>query len=143
MPAVSRQAEMTAFPSAEISAAYGQGSPQQQACMAELRELVFETARGLQGIGTISESLKWGQPTFSTSSPRLGSPFRIAALRDDESAVGLYFICTTTLVGDFRERYGNDLVFEGNRAIILDSTEALPGKIIAHCMAMALTYNKR
>ena len=130
-------------PVAEIFVA---ASPAQRKTLTQLRNLVFEVASGLQRqgvtIGTIEESLKWGQPTFSTVRPKSGSPFRIAPLKNGHQ-VALYFICTTSLVSGFRERYDVELTFEGNRAILLACDEPLPREPIKHCIAMALTYHKK
>jgi len=122
-----------------IRHALAAGSTVQREVMNEVRGLVFEVASDLDGIGEIEEALKWGQPTFSTVHPKSGSPFRIAPAKGADK-VGLYFICTTTLVQGFRERYGDDLAFEGNRAIILDCAVPLPREPLRHCFAMALTY---
>jgi hypothetical protein len=56
----------------------------------------------------------------------------------------VYFHCQTNLVETFLELYPN-LVYGGNRCILLDATEALPEAALRHCVALALTYhlNKR
>lgn len=129
-------------PSGEMRDALAAGSPAQRRIMGELRSLVYEVTSRLDGIGTIEESLKWGQPTFSTVRPKSGSPFRLAPLKNGHQ-VALYFICTTSLVSGFRERYDVELTFEGNRAILLACDEPLPREPIKHCIAMALTYHKK
>lgn len=115
-------------------------TPVQERALIRLREMVYETAGSLKGVGTIEESLKWGQPTFTTVRPKSGSPLRMAPLPDGTDRVALYFICTTDLVSRFREHYGDALSFEGNRAILLDAGAPLPEAEISHCMAMALRY---
>jgi len=131
---------MIRFPSKDLEEAYKKGSQAQILLMAKIRELAFATASSLEKVGEIEESLKWGEPAFSTVRPKTGSPFRIAPVKNTQEKVGLYFICTTNLVRDFRERYGDELTFEGNRAIILDTDKPLPAGPLSHCIAMALTY---
>lgn len=136
------EAKTMPAPTRHVRDALAAGSQSQQMRMAELRSLVFEVAASLDGIGTIEESLKWGQLTFSTVGPKSGSPFRIAPHREP-GRIGLYFICTTDLVSRFREHYGDTLTFEDNRAIVLDCDEPLAAEPLKHCMAMALTYHIR
>lgn len=115
-------------------------TPAQQQALIGLRKMVYETAQGMDGVGRIEESLKWGQPAFATVRPKSGSPFRMAPLRGDPDGIALYFVCTTDLVSRFRERYGDTLAFVGNRAILLDTVAPIPEAEIRHCMAMALRY---
>lgn len=108
--------------------------------MAALRQTVMEVGEGLKEVTQISESLKWGQPSFEAIAPKTGSPVRMAPLKNSETGYALYFICTTTLVQQFREQYGDHLTFEGNRAILFDVEEDFPIDAVKHCIAMALTY---
>jgi len=108
----------------------------------KLRALAYETAQNMKEPIEIEESVKWGQASFASHAPAISSPFRLAPIKNNENKVGLYFICTTTLVQDFRERYSDVFTFEGNRALLFDVDKPLPEDEIKHCMAMALTYKK-
>ena len=110
-----------------------------QAMLRRLRQLVLETAAGTQGVGDISESLKWCQPSFVTESPKSGSTIRIDAVRDRPDAVAMYFICTSGLVERFREQYPDTFNYEGNRALVFRVKDDLPEAELSHCIAMALT----
>ncbi len=116
------------------------GSKAQKAALAELRQTVMEVGDGLKGVNQISESLKWGQPSFEATNPKTGSPVRMAPVKNSETGYALYFICTTTLVQQFREQYGGQLTFEGNRAILFEVEKDFPIDAVKHCIAMALTY---
>lgn len=109
----------------------------------ELRTLICATAAATAGVGQLTETLKWGEPSYAPVRPRVGSSVRLQARGD--GAVALMFICHTNLVGDFRERYPDGLTFEGNRAIVLAPGAVLPYAELGHCIAMALTWhlNKR
>jgi hypothetical protein len=52
----------------------------------------------------------------------------------------LFFHCQTKLVDTFRELYSDTLVFEGNRAIILNLKALFPEPQLKHSITLALTY---
>ncbi len=106
--------------------------------LAPLRALIFDVATSNAAIGPIAESLKWGEPSFTPLRKGIGSSVRIAPRRDGK--LSMNFICHTGLVDRFRETYGERLVFEGNRTIIIDPQQPLPKEQLRHCIAMALTY---
>ncbi|MCB1384721.1 MAG: DUF1801 domain-containing protein [Nitratireductor sp.] len=108
-----------------------------------LRQLVLDTASNTQGVGEIIECLKWGQPAFVTQNPRSGSTIRIDAVRGKAGTVAMYFICTSGLVEDFRERYRDTFRYEGNRALIFAADDPIPEPELRHCIAMALTRRLR
>ena len=102
-----------------------------------LRQLVLETAAAA-GVGEIEESFKWGEPSYAPAKKRIGSSVRLAPRKD--GGVSMNFICHTGLVARFREIYGQELMFEGNRTIIIDTQNPLPEAALRHCVSMALTY---
>ena len=106
----------------------------------ELRELVFETAAQTDGVGAVSESLKWGEPSFTV---RGGTPVRLGWKPSSPGVVRLLVHCQTDLVTRWRERYGNVFVFEGTRAVAIPLHQPLPREELTHCIAMALTYKRR
>jgi Domain of unknown function (DU1801) len=110
-----------------------------------LRRLIFETARTTRGVGTLQETLKWGQPSYLTPQTNSGSTIRIDQVKSAAGRYAVYFHCQTNLVETFRELYPTQLRFEGNRGIVLDVKDELPRAELRHCVALALTYhlNKR
>ncbi|MCA9672193.1 MAG: DUF1801 domain-containing protein [Myxococcales bacterium] len=106
----------------------------------ELRQLIFETARATAAVGALSESLKWGQPSYAPTKARIGSPVRLGVC---EGEATLFFHCQTKLVSSFRLQHGNALRFEGNRAVVVGQTQPLPRQALADCIATALTYHLR
>jgi hypothetical protein len=62
-------------------------------------------------------------------------------VKSEPDKYALYFHCQTNLVDTFRELYPN-LVYEGNRSILLDTTEALPKDTLRHCVALAYHLGK-
>ena len=98
MPA--REVTVPAMPS-EISPAFDGHVQATAALLHLLRTLIFEVADETPGIGELTETLKWGQPSYTPKKPRIGSSVRLSATDDGRAAV--WFICHTHLVDRFRE----------------------------------------
>jgi hypothetical protein len=128
---------------AEFRKAIAPFAPPARKKLEELHRLVMSTARELEGVGTISEELRWGQPSFLTPETGSGSTIRMDGLRNDPKRVALYFHCQSGLVPQFRELYSNKLTFEKDRAILLPVDKPLPCAELAHCISLALTHHLR
>ena len=105
--------------------------------------MIFAAAKKADEVGEVQEVLKWGQPIYVTVRPKSGSTIRIDATGDDINDYAAYFICTTTLVEDFRELYPDDFSFKANRTLLFNSKENVPEASLSHCFGMALTYHSR
>ncbi|EJG0725907.1 DUF1801 domain-containing protein [Vibrio parahaemolyticus] len=105
----------------------------------ELRNLVFQVASELE-LGEVDETLKWGEPSYSV---KTGSSLRMDWKLKSPNNYYLFFNCQTKLVDTFRELYGDELVFQGNRAIVLSLSKPLPETVIKSCLELALTYHQR
>ena len=108
----------------------------------KLRKLIFDTAKSLDGVGEIAETLKWGQPSYLTSESKSGSTIRIDRIKDDDG-YAMYFNCQTDLVATFRELYPTQMSYGGNRSILFGATDKIPEKALRHCIGLALTYHSR
>jgi len=108
----------------------------------ELRQLILETAAATEGVGPITETLKWGEPAYLTTASKSGSTIRIGWKKSAPSRYALYFNCQTSLVDTFRSQFPNEFKFEGNRAIIFQDTDTVPNDALALCIAAALTYHR-
>jgi hypothetical protein len=109
-----------------------------QSQLLTIRQVILDLAAELS-IEPVSESLKWGEVSFSVST---GSPIRIDWEANTPEVCYIFFNCQTKLVETFRELYANQLDFAGNRAILLSVSSPLPIGIIKHCLSLALTYKK-
>lgn len=107
-----------------------------------MRELLFTVAAGTEGVGPITETLKWGEPAYITKETRSGSTVRLGWQRDSTDDCAVLFNCQTTLVETFRERFPTQFRYQKNRAILLNAADPLPGELAA-CLEMALTYHQR
>ena len=103
-----------------------------------ISEWILKLAQDLE-LGEVTQSLKWGEPSFSVSS---GSPIRIDWKRASPERVSVYFVCTTKLVDTFRQLYASELCFEGNRAIHLPLSEPVPEQALQHCLTLAMRYKQ-
>jgi len=107
-----------------------------------LRRLIFETAAATEGVGPITETLKWGEPAYLTAASKSGSTIRIGWKKSAPSRFALYFHCQTNLVETFRAQFPDALTFEGNRAIVFEESDTVPAEPMAMCIAAALTYHR-
>ncbi len=107
-----------------------------------LRSLIFDVAASTDGVGPLTETLKWGQPAYLTEKSKSGSTVRLGTTKKpDEAAV--YFICHTGLVSRFKEVIPDALPYEGTRAIVFGADDAVDEDALAQCLAMALTFKKK
>ena len=106
---------MKRFANADVAAAFKAYPAAVRRRLMELRELVFETAAGTEGVGPLSEALKWGQPSFLTKETGSGTTVRIDAVKGSHDRYALYVNCKTTLLDSYRLLYPDGFAFEGFR----------------------------
>ena len=106
-----------------------------------LRMLIFDVAKETEGVGELTETLKWGQPSYLTEKTKSGSTVRIGREKKTAGDYAIYFKCRTTLVETFKKHYKNRFRYEGNRAILFNLDDKIPVRELRHCIAMALTYH--
>ena len=105
-----------------------------------LRELIYEAADEIKGLGVLEETLKWNEPSYLAKS---ASTVRIAWRKSYPNQYGMFFNCKTKLVDTYKELYNDIFTFEGNRAIIFNEYDAVAVDELKHCIKLALTYHKR
>ena len=116
--------------------------PTVRAKLLRLRKLILDTAARTEGVGPVTETLKWGEPAYLTEATKSGSTIRLGWKPKTPGQFSIYFNCNTTLVETFRNMFP-DLEYEGNRAIVFASNDELPADKLRACIAAALTYHKR
>ena len=109
----------------------------------ELRQLIIDTAAQTDGVGEITETLKWNEPAYLPKKPNVGTTIRINAIKGSPARYAMFVHCQTTLIETYRQHYPDQINFEGNRAVIFDTDHALPREPLKHCIALALTYHMR
>lgn len=103
-----------------------------------LRSLILEVAKECEGIVTIEETLKWGEPSYLV---KKGSTIRIDWKAKTPNQYAMYFKCTSKLVETFKIIFEDTFTFEGHRAIIFQLNDKIPKTELKQCIATALKYH--
>ncbi|SMC65586.1 DUF1801 domain-containing protein [Cellulophaga tyrosinoxydans] len=107
--------------------------------MYALRELVLETAKEIEEITKLEETLKWGEPSYIT---KTGSTLRMDWKAKTPTQYALYFKCTSRLVETFKLHFKNTFTYEGKRAIVFNLEDEIPKEALKHCIKATLMYHK-
>ena len=106
-----------------------------------LRSLIIDVASETEGVGELTEALRWGQPSYLTQATKSGSTIRLGREKKTDGDLAVYFKCQTSLVPTFKQLHKNKFRFEGNRAILFNIDDKIPIPELSQCIAMALTYH--
>jgi hypothetical protein len=106
-----------------------------------LRNMIFEMASKIEGVGKLDETLKWGSPSYLTTESGSGTTIRLEQIKSEKGKYVLCVHCQTTLVGPFKKLYGDEFEYDGNRGVILDERDEIPVKELNHFIFLALTYH--
>ena len=107
-----------------------------------LREVILDVAAKTEGVGPLTETLKWGQPSYLTAETGSGTTVRIDRVKDRD-ACAVYFHCQSGLVEAFRDLYPDTFTYDGKRAIVFEASDRLPVRALRHCLALAFTHHLR
>ena len=127
----------------DVQAAFDAFPPAVRHRLVEVRRMIFDIAAENPRVGAITETLKWGEPAYLTEATGSGSTIRLGRPRGLPDRAAVYFICRTTLVDEFRERFGEDFQYEGTRAVLLSTGGEVDRVALAIMLSMALTYHLR
>jgi len=94
-------------------------------------------------VGDITESLKWGMPSYAPRKAYTGTPLRLGVPSGDDHRVGLYVHCQSGLMAEFRLVHGDRVCTEGTRALLLDTRQPLPWDAVDDFIILALTWKRR
>ncbi len=125
----------------EVAAVFAAYPKKMRTRLLFLRQLIFDVASGIEGVGEIEETLKWGQPSYLTLQTKSGSLIRIDQVKSNDEQYAMYFHCQTTLVDTYKEMYRNLFEFGGNRSILFNVKNKVPVEELSYCIALALTYH--
>lgn len=101
-----------------------------------LRTMIFDVAAELDAVGTVEESLKWGQPSYAS---KVGTPLRLGVPKG--GGVAIYAHCQSSVIPDFAALFGAEFEIEGTRAVHLDPARiAAQAGPLRRLIASALTY---
>ncbi|MGF6174612.1 DUF1801 domain-containing protein [Ensifer sp. 4252] len=111
--------------------------------LVQVRDLIYVVAAETEGVGPLTETLKWGEPASLTQASRAGTTIRLGVAKSAPERCAVFFNCRTTLIETFRIHFADDFTFEGNRAILIPASGDLPREPLALCLQAALTYHRR
>lgn len=126
---------------ADIEAAFAANDPDVHRQLLACRDLVFQAAADHAEIGPLTETLKWGQPSYLTEASGTGTTMRLAQSNDGRPA--LFVHCGTDLIEQFKTFYPDTFEYQGKRALVLRGNTASVAAELQHCIALALTYKLR
>ena len=131
------------FPvNSEVADVFNSYPPKIKSKLMFLRQLIFDTAALIEGIGEIEETLKWGEPSYLTPESKSGSTIRIAWKESQKEHYSIFFKCTANLVPAFKEKFPQQFKYGGNRSINFNLNDDVPVKELKRCIALALTYHR-
>ena len=125
----------------KVKEAFDVFSPAVRKKLMKLRMLIFNVANETEGVGELTETLKWGQPSYLTEQTKSGSTVRLGREKKTDGDYAIYFKCQTSLVGSFKELYKDKFRYEGNRAIVFRLNDKIPVHELSNCIALALAYH--
>lgn len=105
----------------------------------EIRKLIIKAAEELDDVDSLTEDLKWGEPSYLT---KTGSTVRVGWKAANPDHYAVYFHCQTTLVDTFRQVFPDTFTFEGNRAIVFHVDDVIPENELKLCISAALQYHR-
>ncbi len=131
-----------AFANPAVEQAFAAFPPATRKRLLAIRALIFSVAAATDGVGKVTETLKWGEPAYLTAQSRSGSTIRLGSPKTQPGHCALYFNCNTDLVDTFRSLFPVGMHFEGNRAMVLAPDASMDKQALALCIGAALTYHR-
>ncbi len=125
--------------SPEVAAVFDRYPTDIRYALWQLRRLILEAAADNEGIDTLEETLKWGEPSYLA---KQGSTIRLGWKQAKPDQYALHFHCQTCLVETFKECYRDVFRYDGNRAIIFQKGDEIPVDELKHCITLSLTYHR-
>lgn len=114
-----------------------------QARFHHCRSIIQRVAAADPAIGPLTETLKWGEPSFLTEMTGAGSTLRMAWKSTAPGELGLFVICRTDSLADLRDLYPDTFRYEGTRAAFLPLNVAVNDDAVAFLARIVLTYHLR
>lgn len=129
------------FSNHEVEAVFAVYPPRMREKLLRIRQLIFETAANTERVGKLTETLKWGQPSYLTNQTKSGSTVRIGVHNEESGQYGVYFNCKSDLVSKFKGLLPDTFIYDGNRAILFNEDDNVPEEELCTCIATALTHH--
>ena len=126
----------------DVAEVFGSYPSKIRSKMRDLRAIIIKAATTIEGVGQLEETLKWGEPSYSTILSKSGSTLRIDWKKTEPDNISIFFTCTTDLIPLIKQRLNNGkLQYKGNREILLKADTEFPVYELQLCIGLALTYH--
>ena len=133
------ESELTRFSDENVAKVFDTYPEPIKTSLLRLRQLIMDTAAGLEDLNGFQETLKWGEPS---SLCKQGSTIRLGWQQNHPKQYKLMFHCQTKLIDSFREVFPDELRYEGNRAIVFHDQAPINKDVLRQCILAALRYHK-
>jgi hypothetical protein len=125
-----------------VAAVYESYPAELRSMLLDIRTWIFEVAAETPGVGSVEESLRWGEPAYLTTATKSGTTIRLGIYKGRDDVACLFVNCKTSLIESFRTVFGDQLRFEGIRAIEFPVGQPIPEVAVKMCLRAALTYHQ-
>ncbi|MBU2983071.1 DUF1801 domain-containing protein [Lentibacter algarum] len=127
---------MRAFLNPAVEAVFEAFPAPERAGLMHLRELIYTSADEL-GV-TLSEELRWGQPAYLTAK---GSTLRLGLPKT--GGIALFAHCQTDIISNFASQAPASYRFDGNRAVLFDTTKNVVDAELMQLIKHGLSYHQK
>lgn len=125
----------------DIAAAFDVWPEPVQQVLLDIRARLYHLAAKDDRIGPLQECLKWGQPSWLTHKSKSGTTIRLGYDDATPNRAWIYVHCGTSLISDYKDRFGDQLQYKGKRAVALPLQDMPEGHLLDAALSMALLYH--
>jgi hypothetical protein len=108
--------------------------------MLRVRKLIYDVAAREKDIGSIEETLKWGEPSYAPRNSNIGTAVRIGWHPSRPEQFGVYVHCQTNLIENFKKKYPKKFLYQKTRGIIFFSHDSLHMNELREFIRRAFLY---
>lgn len=123
----------------DIASVFAKFDPEFRQGIEQLRALIFDVASQSPAVGPITESLKWGTPSYQPLQTKSGTPIRLG--QHKSGGFAMFTHCQTTVISDFQNEFPFEFRYEGNRAILFKDQNDIKPEVLRLFINSALTYH--
>ena len=123
----------------KVQAAFDGFPKETQDLAMALRSLIFEVAETTPNVGVLTETVKWGQPSYLTAQSKSGTTLRIGVPKTGGCAI--YAHCATNVISTYADTFPGLEQIEGNRAVHFKHSEEIVPERLKLLIRHALTYH--
>ena len=112
-----------------------------QTKFAEIRRRIRLEAAQTPEVGPLTETIKWGEPSWLTEATKSGTTIRVAWKPARADKIGVFVSCQTSIIETLREVYGDTLSYDGARGLLISLEAPVPENGLTHLIRLAQSYH--